>query len=102
MITFTGSNISLGAGKRVEYAPSGAELHYDCTLRADGSVLAALFAFVSGEIQDSLQFAYTAAAVNAETTTETTYTGKINQAIHKLEKARLEAINPSATFTITL
>lgn len=40
--------------------------------------------------------------MNAESTSETSYTGEFNQAVQQLEKARLEARNPSNTFTITL
>lgn len=102
MITFTGSSISLGAGPRIE-VPTTTELHYDFTYRDDGSIVAHLFPKASdGTGIDPVQFAYDAATVNAVSVTETSITGKFNQAVHKLEKARLEALNGSATFTITL
>ena len=102
MTTFTGSDISLGAGPRVRI-PTTTELHYDFTYRDDGSIVANLYPKSSdGSGIDVVQFAYTSAEVNAITVSETTITGKFNEAGHKLEKARLESGNPSATFTITL
>ena len=99
MITFTGDPIYIG-DKRI--FSNATTLLYDCLFRNDTSVVAVAYAQVSGEIIATFETAYTAAEVNAESTSETSYTGKFNQAVQQLEKARLEARNPSNTFTITL
>lgn len=99
MITFTGDPIYLGDKQLFN---NSTELLLDMQYRNDTSVVATLYASVSGEIIHRYETAYASATVNAETTTETSYTGKLKQAVHKLEKARLEGLNPTNTFTITL
>ena len=99
MITFTGDPIYLGDKQLFD---NSTELLLDMQYRNDTSVVATLYASVSGEIIHRYETAYTSATVNAETTTETSYTGKFKQAVHKLEKSRLEGLNPTNTFTITL
>jgi len=101
MITFTGGTARISDATKRSY-PTTVSLVFDTMLRADGSVVVILFVKDSDEIIDTFETAYSASTVNAETTTETTYTTKLNQAIHLLEKARLEAANGSITFTITL
>lgn len=101
MITWTGSTIEIGDVAGAKY-PIGLSIVLDAGYRNDTDVIATLYVQRGDAVVASFETAYPSATVNAETTTETTYTGKFNQAIHKLEKARLEALNPSATFTITL
>ena len=99
MITFTDGPIYLGDKRIFEDAT---ELLLDVQHRADTSVVATLYARVSGEIIHKFETAYDAATVNAETVVATDITEMVNEAAHGLEVARLEGLNPSATFTITL
>ena len=101
MITFTGDTIQIGDGLKV-FFDSSTELQIDILRRADTSVVAQMYAFKSGSQVGLYETAYTAAAIDSETPIETDYTAIINEIVHELEKARLEALNPTNTFTITL
>ena len=99
MITFTGDPIQLGEDLKVFFDDS-TELSIDTVLRADGSVVAQMYAFKDGSPIGIYESRYAAATVDSETPTETDTTAILSEVIHKLEKARLEALNPTATFTI--
>lgn len=101
MITFTGDPIQIGQALKV-FFDNGTELHFDITYRNDTSVIARLHAFDSGSLIGIYETEYAAATIDAETPTETDYTAIINEIVHELEKARLEVLNPTNTFTITL
>jgi len=100
MITFTGDPIFLGDSKNI--FQNTVELEIDCIFRADTSVVAKLYAIQTGTIIGQYETAYTSAQVDAETLSETDTAAMFNEAVHQLEKARLEAVNPTNTFTITL
>ncbi len=99
MITFTGDPIYLGDKQIFD---NSTNLLIDSKRRNDASIIATVYAEVSGEVVHLFETAYTEATVNAVSVTETSIVGKFHQAIHELEKARLEGLNPANTFTITL
>ena len=101
MITFTGDTIQIGDELKV-FFDSSTELQIDILRRADTSVIAQMYAFKSGSQVGYYETAYAAVTIDSETPTETDYTAIINEIVHELEKARLEALNPTNTFTITL
>ena len=101
MITFTDDTIQIGDELKV-FFDSSTELQIDILRRADTSVIAQMYAFKSGSQVGYYETAYAAVTIDSETPTETDYTAIINEIVHELEKARLEALNPTNTFTITL
>jgi hypothetical protein len=100
MITFTGDPIFLGDTKQL--FDSDTDLYFDVLYRAEDTVIAILYAKNGDEVIGTYETEYSSANVNGETVSGTTYTEKINEAVHLLEKDRLETKNPTNTFTITL
>ncbi len=101
MITFTGDPIFLGTGNKNIFANT-VELHFDFIFRDDTSVVAILYAVATGTIIGTFETAYTSAQVDAETLSKTDTAAMFSEAVHQLEKTRLEGVNPTNTFTITL
>jgi hypothetical protein len=99
MITFTGDPIFIGSKQIFD---NSTELLIDAIFRVDTSVVAIIYARVSGEIIYRYETAYESATVDAETLSETDTAAMFNEAVHLLEKTRLEGLNPTNTFTITL
>jgi len=100
MITFTGDPIFLGDTKQL--FDSDTDLYFDILYRAEDSIVAILYAKNGNELIGKYETKYETSTVNAETVSGTTYTEKLNEAVHLLEKDRLETKNPTNTFTITL
>jgi len=100
MITFTGDPIFLGNAKQLY--DSDTDLYFDILYRSEDSIVAILYAKNGDELIATNETKYETSKVNAETVSGTTTTEKLNEAIHLLEKDRLETLNPSNTFTIIL
>ena len=101
MITFTGGPVYLG-DKRI--FPDGTDLLIDCQARNGSDVVSTIYAQTDGEVVGKYETAYTIVDVDGQSVSETDITAMFREAVHLLEKQRLEDIseNSGATFTITL